>query len=284
MVNRYAELQAKAGALELQARAIQQCRAEIRQLGQRIREADDEDLRERAETILPDGRTARITSIERLIAIREALTAMLEAIESAPDPEPRALKTSDASEENCAPNIQDKNSSRRRTALTREPLDRIRPATALVVATDDYRGLVEALGGPTWSNLIEASWRSCGRLGIAQNTWGRACQQFGRERAALSVLLIDRNAELPAGHRYRVLSPGRCLAGMVRRASAASVNLAGLFRASEREAQREPPPDSTNLPSTPEPALGPMAHLTARLLAGLGRRVAEEGRQGTPDG
>ena len=66
--NRYAELQAKAGALELQARAIQQCRAEIRQLGQRIREADDVDLRERAETILPDGRTARITSIERLIA------------------------------------------------------------------------------------------------------------------------------------------------------------------------------------------------------------------------
>jgi hypothetical protein len=59
-----------------------------RQLGQRIREAGDEALRERAETILPDGRTARITSIDRLIAIREALSAMLAAIESAPDPSP----------------------------------------------------------------------------------------------------------------------------------------------------------------------------------------------------
>jgi len=283
LVERFAELQAKAAALELQARAIQQCRAEIRQLGQRVREAGDETLRERAETILPDGRTARITSIDRLVAIREALSAMLAAIESAPDPNPRALKTSDAPEENCARNIQDKKSSRRRTAPTVDPLERIRPATALVVATDAYRGLVEALGGLTWPNLIEASWRSCGRLGIAQSTWGRACQQFGRERAALSVLLIDRNAELPAGHRYRVNAPGRCLAGMVRRAGTTSVNLAGLFRATEREVQQGPPPDAASLPSTPEPPSGPMVHLTKRLMAGLERRVAEEGEQGTPD-
>jgi hypothetical protein len=51
-----------------------------------------------------------------------------------------------------------------------------------VVATESYRGIVEALGGPTWPNLVEASWRSCGRLGIAQSTWGRACQQFGNGR------------------------------------------------------------------------------------------------------
>jgi hypothetical protein len=181
-------------------------------LGQRIREAGDDELRERADTILPDGRTARITDIDRLIAIREALSAMLAAIESVPDPDPRALKTSDAPEENCAPNIQDKNSPRKRTAPVGDPLDRIRPATALMVATESYRGILEALGGPTWPNLVEASWRSCGRLGIAQSTWGRACQQFGRERAALSVLLIDRNAELPLGHHYRVASPARCLA------------------------------------------------------------------------
>jgi hypothetical protein len=249
LVERFGEMQAKAEALELQARAIQQCRAEIRQLGQRIREAGDDDLREQAETILPDGRTARITNIDRLIAIREALSAMLAAVESVSEPDPRALKTSDAPEENCAPNIQNQNSSRRRTAPARDPLDRIRPATALVVATESYRGIVEALGGPTWPNLVEASWRSCGRLGIAQSTWGRACQQFGRERAALSVLLIDRNAELPLGHRYRVGSPARCLAGMVRRAGSAGVNLAGLFRATERNAQQAPP--HTQAPEPP---------------------------------
>ena len=284
LIDRFAELQAKAAALELRVRAIKQCRAEIRQLGQRIREAGDEALRERAETILPDGRTARITSIDRLISIREALAAVLAAVQSAPDPEPRALKTSDAPEENCAPNIQDKKSSRMRTAPTHDPLDRIRPATAIVVATEGYRGLVEALGGPTWPNLVEASWRSCGRLGIAQSTWGRACQQFGRERAALSVLLIDRNAELPADHRYRVLSPGRCLAGMVRRAGNSGVNLAGLFRATEREVRHSPPPETTSSPQTPEAQSGPMAHLTTRLMAGLERQVSEEGGKGYPVG
>jgi replication initiation protein RepC len=285
LVDRFAEMQAKAEALNVQARAIQQCRAEIRQLSQRIREAGDEDLRERAETILPEGRTARITSIERLIAIREALSAMLAAIESAPDPDPRALKTSDAPEENCAPNIQNKKSSRRSTAQSdRDAPERIRPDMALSVATEGYRSLVEALGGPTWANLVEASWRSCGRLGIAQSTWGRACQQFGRERAALSVLLIDRNAELPVGHRYRVNAPGRCLAGMVRRQGAADVNFTGLFRASEREVQQERPPDTTTLPPRPEAPPGPMAHLTTRLMAGLARRASDEVGHGHPDG
>ncbi len=276
LVERFGEMQAKAEALELQVRAIQQCRAEIRQLGQRVREAGDEDLRERAESILPDGRTARITNIDRLIAIREALSAMLAAVEFVPEPEPRALKTSDAPEENCAPNIQDKNSSRRRTARLSDPLERIRPATALVVATESYRGIVEALGGPTWPNLVEASWRSCGRLGIAQSTWGKACQQFGRERAALSVLLIDRNAELPLGHRYRVGSPARCLAGMVRRAGSAGVNLAGLYRATERNAQQAPS-QSPAPGQTTEQQAGPMAHLTARLVASMERRVTPDG-------
>ena len=278
LVDRFAEMQAKAEALDLQARSIQQCRAEIRQLGQRIREADDVDLRGRAETILPDGRTARINSIDRLIAIREALSAMLAAIESDPHPEPRALKTSDAPEENCAPNIQNKKPSRKRTTPERDPLERIKPSTALSVATDGYRSLVEALGGATWPNLIEASWRSCGRLGIAQSTWGRACQQFGRERAALTVLLIDRNFELPTGHRYRVLAPGRCLAGMTRRAKSVGVNLAGLFRATEREVQQaaqssEIAPDTVPLPYSPP---GPMTQLAARLMASFETRVTDE--------
>jgi replication initiation protein RepC len=276
LVERFAEMRAKAEALELQARAIQQCRAEIRQLGQRIREAGDDNLRELAETILPDGRTARITNIHRLITIREALSAMLAAVEFVREPDSRALKTSDAPEENCAPNILDKNSTRRRTAPARDSLERIRPATALMVATENYRGIVEALGGPTWPNLVEASWRSCCRLGIARSTWGRACQQFGRDRAALSVLLIDRNAELPLGHRYRVGSPARCLAGMVRRAGSAGVNLAGLFRATERNVQQAPPEASAPEPPI-EPSRGPMAHLTARLMASVERRVSPDG-------
>jgi hypothetical protein len=42
---------------------------------------------------------------------------------------------------------------------------------------------------------------------------------MGRERAALSVLVIDRNARLPAEHRYRARSGLKCLAGLARNAS-----------------------------------------------------------------
>jgi hypothetical protein len=106
---------------------------------------------------------------------------MLSAIQSAP----RALKTSDAPEENCARNIQNNQSSRRRTAPERDSLDSVTPAIALSVATEGYQAIVSALGKASWPNLVEASWRSCGRLGITQTAWGRACQQFGRKRQNL---------------------------------------------------------------------------------------------------
>jgi hypothetical protein len=269
LIGRFHDLKAKAEALKLQARAIGQCRAEIRQLGKRIRDAGSEVLLARAEAILPDGRTARIGSIERLTAIREALSSMLNAIES----EPGAAISSDAPEENCAPNIQNHQSSRSRTAKPTDPIERVTPAAAVSVATEEYQGLVAALGGPTWLNIVEASWRTCPRLGIAQTTWGRACQQFGRERAALCVLLIDRNSELPLGHRYRVKSPGRCLSGMTRRATTGSVNLAGLLKASQRDQDRKHAHSADEaLSQTPDisvPPTGPLAGVAARIMAGL---------------
>jgi len=76
------------------------------------------------------------------------------------------------------------------------------------------------------------------------------------------VLLIDRNFDLPTEHRYRVLSPSRCLSGITRRANTAGVNLAGLFRASERDAGLERGARSDALPDEPSQALppaGPMA-------------------------
>lgn len=274
LVTRYGELRGKAEALDLQARAISQCRAEIRQLGQRIRHACDDILRQRAEAILPGGRTARITSIARLTAIRETLSAMLDAIASAPASDPRAPKTSDAPEENCAPNIQDKNSPRSCSARGAAH-DRITPTAAVSVATQTYQGLVAGLGGATWPNIVEASWRSCARLGIAQSTWGRACHHFGRERAALCVLLIDRNAELPGDHRYKARSPSRCLSGMMRKDRNQGFNLTGLFRAGQSDQVmadlkgRPSPPESFQT-TIEEMGNGTLGLFASSLLACLG--------------
>ena len=105
LVNRFSELRAKAEAIELATMAILQCRAEIRQLGKRIRDIGDQALWDDAAKVLPGGRTARIADIRRLTAIRDALSAMLNAIES----KPRASFSSDAPEENGAPRIQNHN-------------------------------------------------------------------------------------------------------------------------------------------------------------------------------
>jgi hypothetical protein len=275
LVERFAEMQAKAEALELQARAIQQCRAEIRQLGQRIREADD-DLRERAETILPDGRTARITNIDRLIAIREALSAMLAAnIESVPDPDPRALKTSDAPEENCAPNIQDKNSPRRRTAPARDPLEH--PAR-------DRAG-----GG---HRELSRHRRGAGRADMAQPRRGVVAQlRAARHRpehlgpGLPAVRAGTSGAQRAADRQECRIAAGPSLSGGLTGKVSGGHGAAGrlgrreprrLFRATERNAQQAPP--QTHAPEqTIEPQAGPLAHLTARLMASMERRVAPDG-------
>jgi len=274
LVNRFSELRAKAEAIELATMAILQCRAEIRQLGKRIRDIDDPALWDDAAKVLPGGRTARIADIRRLTAVRDALSAMLEAIES----KPCASISSDAPEENSAPRIQNHQSTRSRTGRPGDPLDRVTPVAAMSVATETYRDTVRALGGATWLNLVEASWRSCKRLGIGQSTWGNACHRFGRERAALCVLLIDRNAELPVGHRYRVLVPGRCLAGMVRQAKSGNVNLVGLLRASQHELTsavqapvEAPSSSSEGLVSPPES--GPLAYLAAKIMRNVDHHI-----------
>lgn len=109
------------------------------------------------------------------------------------------------------------------------------PRVALELASEDYRLLVEGMGEATWSNLIEASAMTAGWLGISQRAWGKACGTLGRERAALCVLVIDRNARLRSDHSYRARHPARCLAGMIGRAAGEGLNLHGLLRAAHQE-------------------------------------------------
>jgi hypothetical protein len=130
---------------------------------------------------------------------------MLDAIASAPAPIPVHQKLPTRRKKTAHPIYKTK-THHEAVARGAAP-DRITPTAAVSVATQAYQGLIAGLGGATWPNIVGASWRSCARIGIAQSTWGRACQHFGRERAALCVLLIDRNAELPGDHRYKARSP-----------------------------------------------------------------------------
>ena len=267
LIERYADLKAAWEARRLEQQAIDACKAEIRRTRRLIRDAGEPELIARADAILPDGRVAPIHRIERLEAIQSALEAVLADLSS----DPRATKTSDGSEENDRPNIQNQDSSRSCSGRL-EPT--ITPRSALDLASEEYRAIAAAYGDPGWPCLIEASRQTASWLGIGQRTWGKACSVLGRERAALCVLVIDRNARLRSGHRYQARHPGKCLSGMVSSATSAGFNLDGLLRAFQREEAAMLGVDPA--PSLPEPEQGQsMASLTAQILARIGTSMGD---------
>ncbi|HEX7852803.1 MAG TPA: helix-turn-helix domain-containing protein [Sphingobium sp.] len=259
LINRYAELKAVWDARCLQQQAIAECKAEIRRLRRLIRAGGEASGLARAEEILPDGRIAPINRMDRLETIRGQLAELLADISI----DARATESSDPSEENDRRIIQDRDSSRPCRPRAAEPS--ITPATALDLASNDYRAIVRSLGGASWPNLIEASHRTALGSGLGQRSWGQACATLGRERAALCVLVVDRNARLRQDHRYRAEHPAKCFSGMVRRAASRSFNLHGLLKAC--------PPDP-EAPSADAPPHGVMsdgsstiASLTTALLS-----------------
>lgn len=228
LIDRYAELKAAREARDLQQQAVAECKAEIRRIRRLIREAAEPAQMARADDILPEGRVAPIHSIERLQAIRAALDALLAEI----CVEPRATESSDQPEENSRPQIQTHHPSQ--SCSGRLPAPAITPRLALQLASEEFRELASAHGDQGWHGLIEASRQSASWLGIRQRTWGKACSLLGRERAALCVLVVERNVRLQSGHRYQARHPGKCFNGMVRRAVKGGLNLDGLLRASQR--------------------------------------------------
>jgi replication initiation protein RepC len=211
----------------LQQQAASGIRAEIVQIRRHIRELSGPEIIDKAEAILPSGRTSRIVKIEQLRAIRTELEALLVCLEL-PSGE---QKSSDRTEENFSPNILEKDSSKNCSrGRQRNENSAVTPESAARLASEDYQALLEANGGPTWLNLIETSSMACSWLGISQKVWGEACQQLGREQAALCVLVIDRNWRLPAEHRYRGRRPKACLQGIIGKGRE-HLNLNGFLRA-----------------------------------------------------
>ncbi|PZU48988.1 MAG: hypothetical protein DI568_06865 [Sphingomonas sp.] len=240
LISRYAELKTVWDGRCLHQQAIAECKAEIRHLRRMIREGERPDLFAKADTILPCGRVAPINDLERLKAIHAALSLVLDDIQRAAG----ATESSDRSEETVTPDIQKQDSSR--PCSSRPPMA-VTPRMALALASAEYRTLAGADGEPTWLRLIETSYRMAGWLGISQRAWGQACTTLGRERAALCVLVIERNARTPVGHRYQARHPGKCLSGMIRSAANGQLNLHGLLRACHGET---PPPTATDPPQT----------------------------------
>ena len=229
LIERFAELQACSEAMQLHNCAVNQCKAEIRQINRRVRESGNADIRAMAEGVLPDGRTARIANLSKLEAIRGELEAVLALLETPA----RAQKISDASEENFARNIPSENHQNLCGAgqPIAAPEPRLTPRLVMSLATHEFCEAVDMFGDVGWPAIIEAASQVGRQVGIDQRTWGKACERFGREAAALCVVIILRNAALNTKHRYHAKKPNGCLAGMVKKSAAGKLNIAGMIGA-----------------------------------------------------
>lgn len=207
---------ARLEAMELHERAMASLRHEIVMLGREIRATQAAALIEEAERILPRGRVSRISSAEKL----EALKGMLEALLVQPELPSGHTKSSHRTEEIFAPNIPVKDSSKnRKRPSDADRSDEVSPALAASLASTDYRSLLPSNRAPGWPDIVDASVIACRWHNVSQPVWAEACQRLGRERAALCLLVIDRNARLPSEHRYRARSGRKCLSGLLRNAS-----------------------------------------------------------------
>lgn len=216
LIDSYSRWKARLEAIELHERAVASLRHEIVMLGREIRATQAAALIEQAERILPRGRVSRISSAEKL----EALKCMLEALLVQPELPSGDTKSSVRTEEIFAPNIPVKDSSKnRKRPSDADRSDEVSPALAASLASEDYRSLLPSNRAPGWPDLVDASAIACRWHNVSQPAWAEACERLGRERAALCILVIDRNARLPSDHRYRARSGKKCLNGLLRNAS-----------------------------------------------------------------
>lgn len=216
LIDGFGRWKARLEAMELHERAMASLRHEIVMLGRQIRATQAAALIEEAERILPRGRVSRISSAEKL----KALKGMLEALLVQPELPTGDTKSSHRTEEIFAPNIPVKDSSKnRKRATDADRSDEVSPAVAASLASADYRSLLPSDRAPGWPDIVDASAIACRWHNVSQPAWAEACERLNRERAALCLLVIDRNARLPSEHRYRARSGRKCLSGLLRNAS-----------------------------------------------------------------
>jgi hypothetical protein len=211
LIARIPELTTAQAWMRREQEALKSLKAEIKHLARRIREANDVKALSAVEDIVPRGRTSRIKSAEHLRHILDQLVkvdAVLQGAVGAP-------KISDASEENYAPNTKENLNSNLSTGQVAKTHAVLTPPDVMEIAGPNFKDHAELFGCDTWSALVETASHVAAYHGVTDREWGHGCHTLGRERAAICMAIVDRNAALPMGHRYHARSVRRCFGGMI---------------------------------------------------------------------
>lgn len=222
--------------LEHEKLALEILRTEIQLTRRRIRASGDNDAMARSDSILPRGRTSRMTDRAYLEDILEALRAVQavisEACGAAEISDADAI-SSGASEILDAPYILPRTSQNHCTGKPDPQPTTISPRQAILLASTSYQARIERYGGPTLTSLVEASCEACSDLGISAREWGSLCSRIGREAAALTILIVDRNTRLEQDDRYHARKPIACARGIASRVETGRANLRGMLLAGQ---------------------------------------------------
>lgn len=194
--------------------AIRQTRIEIRQLRQRIREAHDVEAFAQADAVSNCGRTSRIADIDQLTEMADALQAIIDRIEETSG----ARESAHLTAKNRAPITSSESNSESCSAPPGPEFtaDHMSVQQALLIATPHFRERFAQCGYSGWRGIEEVARAIALEHGVHLKTWQAMCQRWSPITAALTILLIERNAHLPDGHRYRARSFVRCFAGLAR--------------------------------------------------------------------
>jgi replication initiation protein RepC len=121
---------------------------------------------------------------------------------------------------NASGDVRDSKASNKKQQKDTGPLPSITP-DQLIGLAPMFRSYL-GQGRKSWPDVVDAADLIREHMGVSRTSWGEACVIMGREQAAIAVALISLRPE-----SYFRSSPGAYFHGMVVKAKAGTLNLAG---------------------------------------------------------
>lgn len=208
LIERATEIQVAARKATFEAVEEDHLRLKVRKLFGQIRKHCTADAMRAAEEILPNRRPSTIQNFERLKQIADALEAVWEDFSA----ENSMSEKSHQSDISPIPNTRREKinkSCRAKKQNLRSPM-RTQPAQVAFLASKPLQGLIQQYWQvidrgrpPSWKSVQMAARDRANQLGIGSDVWHNQCDILGPDRAAICLMIADRNAERTDDYRVR---------------------------------------------------------------------------------
>lgn len=208
LIARAVEIQAAARKAVFEEEEAERLRARIKKLFGDIRRHGLNEAMEAAEEILPNRRPSTIENFERLKQVTEALEAVWDDFSD----ECSRGEKSHLCDISPPPNTNKENKHKTCRAEKHRDVQSVctTPAQLALLASRPLQELIELYwnevdnrGPLSWRTIQLATREQANQLGIRSSTWQRQCDLLGIKRAAICLVIADRNAERTDGFKVR---------------------------------------------------------------------------------